>query len=484
MKPVRVTFFVLITIATLGVIALLFPAEGVKMGDFTLHFPTLAEIFNPNPAEYADISALQLAADTVSEPVEPAGLSEDTITGGFPINLVEISELKTRHLEFPDGRRSVLYPFFRKLDSLAVVRKQVRILHYGDSQIEGDRITHLLRRKFQSQFGGSGPGIVPVVELYNSQAVKRSLSGNWQRFTLFGPGGKVPHTKYGAMASFSRFRPVVHDSLANDSVLYSASVTFTGSGYPFSQCRVFAGNAQAPVGIEINSGGSTVKADSISGALQIITAGTSGSDVTITFTGYDSPDIYGVDLSGGAGVMVDNLPMRGSSGTVFTRINAAQLQQMYSALNVELFILQFGGNVMPYIKNEQECANYGNWFYSQMMLLKRVRPSACIIVIGPSDMSIKDKENYVTYPLLESVRDALKEATFKAGGAYWDMYEAMGGRNSMPSWVAANPPLAATDYTHFSPRGARLIGDMFYNALIWEYQLYRKAPKQQKEKSE
>ncbi|MFO7722058.1 MAG: hypothetical protein R6V49_02445 [Bacteroidales bacterium] len=483
MKPVRVTFFVFMAIACLGVISFFFPADGVKIGSFTIHFPTLTEIFSPESVEYADITALQQAADTVVAPTEPVELP-DTLEGGFPIRLIEIADLKTRHLEFPDGRRSVLYPFFRKLDSLGVARKQVRILHYGDSQIEGDRITHLLRRKFQSQFGGSGPGIVPVVELYNSRAVNRSLEGNWQRYTLFGQGSKVPHSKYGAMASFSRFRPLAQDSLINDSILYSAGVTFTGTGYPFSQCKVFAGNARSPVAVDISSNGSLVKSDTIRGNLQIITAGTGGSDVTITFSGYDSPDVYGVDLSGGSGVMVDNLPMRGSSGTVFTRINASQLQQMYSALNVELFILQFGGNVMPYIKNEQECANYGNWFYSQIMLLKRVRPSASVIVIGPSDMSIKEKEHYLTYPLLESVRDALKEATFKAGGAYWDMYEAMGGKNSMPSWVAADPPLAAADYTHFSPRGARLIGDMFYNALIWEYQLYRKAPKHQKEKSE
>lgn len=477
MKPSRILLFVLSTILLLGMVSFFFPAEGVRVGSFTIHFPTLAEIFNPEPLEYADISDLQLAADTVAVPeIKPE--PEDTITGGFDIRIIEISELKTRHIEFPDGRRNVLYPFFRKLDSLAYERKQVRILHYGDSQIEGDRITHILRRKFQSQFGGSGPGIVPVVELYNSRAVNRSLTGNWQRYALFGPRGKQPHTKYGAMASFSRFSPVSNDSIVNDSVLYTGSVTFTASGYPFSQCRVFAGNATQPVSVDIYGGGNELlKSDTVKDGLRIISASTGRSDVTITFTGYDSPDVYGIDLSSGGGVMVDNIAMRGSSGTIFTRMNSGQLQQMYNALNVELFILQFGGNVMPYVKSEQDCINYGNWFYSQLSLLRRLRPSAVILVIGPSDMSLKEKEHYFTYPLLENVRDALKEATFKAGGAYWDMYEAMGGRNSMPSWVAADPPLAAADYIHFSPRGARLIGDMFYNALIWEYQLYRKGRK-------
>jgi lysophospholipase L1-like esterase len=476
MKPARVTLFVFSTVLFLGLIAAFFPGDGLNVGSLTLHFPTLEEIFNPDSEEVADISLITEAADSLNIS-DPATVEEDSLTGGFDIRLIEIDELKTRNLEFPDGDRSILFPFFRKLDSLALVRKQVRILHYGDSQIEGDRITHVLRRKFQSQFGGSGPGLVPVVDLYNSRAVNRTLTGPWQRFTLFGHGGKVPHSRYGAMASFSRFRPVVRDSVPTDSMLHTASVSFNGSGYPFALCRVFAGNASVPVAVEIAGSSGTLKTDSVGKTMKVISAQTGSSEVTITFTGYDSPDIYGVDLSSGGGVMVDNIAMRGSSGTVFTKMNAAQLQQMYDALNVELFILQFGGNVMPYIKTVQDCTNYGNWFYSQIALIRRLRPSACIIVIGPSDMSVKEKEHYVTYPLLENVRDALKQATFRAGGAYWDMYEAMGGRNSMPAWVETDPPLAAKDYIHFSPRGARLIGDMFYNALIWEYQLYIKNKK-------
>ncbi|HRZ41186.1 MAG TPA: hypothetical protein P5228_00615 [Bacteroidales bacterium] len=476
MKPRAVVVFVFITIMVLGIIAAIFPAEGLKIGSSTIHFPTLKEIFTPEGVDYADISALEEVADTLHLATEDSPEADVPPAGGL-MPLTNLEELNTRHLEFHEGKRNVLYPFFRMLDSLGTSRKQIRILHYGDSQIEGDRITHYLRRKFQSQFGGSGPGIVPVVELYNSQAVKRTLTGNWQRYTLFGNPASAKNARYGAMASFSRFRPVLRDSVVTDSILHKASVTFSATAYPFSQVKLFAGNAKAPVSVEFSNKNGNIRTDSLHSALRVIGCSTSGSEITIQFSGHDSPDIYAVDLSGGSGIMVDNIPMRGSSGTVFTRLNTAQLQQMYTALNVELFILQFGGNVMPYIKTEQECVAYGNWFYSQIMLLKKVRPTACVIVIGPSDMSYKDKEYYVTYPMLEKVRDALKEATFKAGGAYWDMYEAMGGKNSMPSWVAASPPLAAPDYTHFSPRGSRLIGEMFYNALIWEYQLWKKSAK-------
>ena len=90
-------------------------------------------------------------------------------------------------------------------------------------------------------------------------------------------------------------------------------------------------------------------------------------------------------------------------------------------------------------------------------------------------MSIKEGDLYVTRPFLEDVRDAMKASTLAAGGVFWDMYDAMGGRNSMVSWVEADPPLAAEDYTHFSPLGARKIAELFHEALLTDIALYQKS---------
>jgi hypothetical protein len=48
------------------------------------------------------------------------------------------------------------------------------------------------------------------------------------------------------------------------------------------------------------------------------------------------------------------------------------------------------------------------------------------------------------------------------------MYKAMGGKNSMSAWVTADPPLAGTDYIHFTPYGTSVISNMFYNAFVLE----------------
>jgi len=77
---------------------------------------------------------------------------------------------------------------------------------------------------------------------------------------------------------------------------------------------------------------------------------------------------------------------------------------------------------------------------------------------------------YESYPNIEKIRNAQRNAAFKANCAFWDLYEAMGGKNSMPSWVFAKPvPLAGKDFTHFTPEGAKIVSEMLYKALLVEY---------------
>ena len=39
-------------------------------------------------------------------------------------------------------------------------KRRVEVYHWGDSQIEGDRISKVLRQRWQSKWGGRGPGWV------------------------------------------------------------------------------------------------------------------------------------------------------------------------------------------------------------------------------------------------------------------------------------------------------------------------------------
>ena len=169
---------------------------------------------------------------------------------------------------------------------------------------------------------------------------------------------------------------------------------------------------------------------------------------------------------------MDNLALRGGAGYEFGRMDQGLLRGMYDDLGVDLLILQFGGNVLPSLKSAEEAASYGRFLGAQIARFKRLMPGVTVMVIGPSDMSIKEGEFYVTRPFLEDVNMAMKSNALAQGAVFWDMYAAMGGRNSMVSWVEADPPLAATDYIHFSPQGARKVGELFWTAFINDFAQY------------
>jgi len=177
--------------------------------------------------------------------------------------------------------------------------------------------------------------------------------------------------------------------------------------------------------------------------------------------------------------MVDNFGLRGSSGTFFNQMNLSHLKLFYDYLNTKMIILQFGGNALPYLKTKKQCDDFGSFIRSQINSLKKLLPGISVLVVGPSDMSIKEGETYVTYPLLEDLRNAIRDAAFQTNSAFFDMYDCMGGKNSMLSWV--DQGIAATDYIHFSPAGARKIAVLFYSAIMNDYNLF--IQRKRKEKS-
>jgi len=86
---------------------------------------------------------------------------------------------------------------------------------------------------------------------------------------------------------------------------------------------------------------------------------------------------------------------------------------------------------------------------------------------------------YSSYPFIPKIKEAQKAAALEAGCAYWDLFEVMGGANSILTWTKKG--LASHD-GHFSSKGQKLIGKELFNALMVEYNQYQyRQGKQKKE---
>ena len=190
-------------------------------------------------------------------------------------------------------------------------------------------------------------------------------------------------------------------------------------------------------------------------------------NLRIEFPESDQGYFYGVSLENGNGVYVDNFPLRGNSGVDLQYIPDSVLKEFRQYLDYNLIILQFGLNVAGSIKR-----NY-SWYEREMgkviNKLKDTFPQASILMISVHDKSMKRGSSFITDPSIFKLLKAQQNIAVETKIAFWNLFEAMGGKNSMPEWVDANPPLAFKDYIHFNNEGAKKIGDMLSEALISAY---------------
>lgn len=486
-KPYHILLFLICVFAALGGIAFVFPESGFEIAGQKISFPTLASYFNTKKTEKTDISKILALADaedqlTNAKPNKDTTLavSKEDSTAKKEIQYLEVNDPSMKlitSLQYKDSLKTSLDNFFEALAGSQTDDKAIRILHYGDSQIEGDRITDYLRQKLQNNFSGRGPGMIAAMPVAQSVGIRQSWSDNWDRYTNFASTDKrVPHRNFGIAAGFCRFAGF--QDTVNDKKAWLKIKTYKNAGTSvstYTKIKMFYAAPRKKVAVEFYENGVLKKSDSLAskGNFNVMQFNLveAPNSFELKFDGKDSPDIYGLSLeNGGGGVMVDNFGLRGSSGTFFNQMNLGHLKLFYDYLNTKMIILQFGGNALPYIKSKKSCDDFGGYIRSQINSLKKLLPGISILVVGPSDMSIKQGENYVTYPLLEDLRNAIRDAAFQTNCAFFDMYDCMGGKNSMLSWV--DQGIAATDYIHFSPAGARKIAVLLYSAIINDYNLF------------
>jgi lysophospholipase L1-like esterase len=318
--------------------------------------------------------------------------------------------------------------------SLAQANERVvRVLHYGDSQIEEDRMSQQIREALQNQYGGAGAGLMPLAQTIPSRTVRQQLYMN-DRFTMpaqgprrylvYGPKrDQREDGLYGVMGQVA----VMNDSLVRGSEEIMAVCTPLDGRKRYTKWQLFAD-------------------ESISDSIV-------GDTVWLRGRG----NVYGLSQESETGVIVDNIPMRGCLGLVFNKIDSAQLASFYSEQNVRLIILQFGGNAIPSNRNPGTIQGIVKGLRQQVQLIRSLAPEASILFIGPSDMITQTDGEWSTYPMVPYMDRLLRKMALEENIAYFSLYRWMGGAGSMLHWQEIG--LAGSDGVHFTRAGARKAGN-------------------------
>ena len=461
MRAKEVLIFLLGVFAALGVLWLVFPADGIAAGPLTVRYSSYRR-------SLADAKLSRVNVDSVLRSLDDRFRMEQDTLEHYRKFFYENPD----RIYLPDDNFRFFDPFFRELERAQEKEDPVRILHYGDSQIELDRISSDLRQGLQERFGGKGTGFFPVLANVPSASISRSANGAFVQYTMYGDSTTVRagHNRYGPLAQ------VVTLTGGGTVTLRPSKSKYAREGAKeFSSVSILYGRPSKDFEVKVVA--DTLKPRVVtqkgeSGVvLQTWHFSRSVPKATLRFTG--SAEIYGVSADGDGGVAVDNVPLRGCSGNIFTRISKPLMSESLEMTDTRLIILQFGGNYMPMIRNTKIIEQYQDQITAQLQYFHEVAPQARILFIGPSDMGKSVNGRVVTWPRLPELVDSLKATVLRNDAAYWDLYRMMGGENSMVQWVKHNPALAGPDYIHFTSAGAQKVGETLTRSILTYYDFYQ-----------
>ncbi|MDR2970305.1 MAG: hypothetical protein LBU83_00030 [Bacteroidales bacterium] len=465
MKPNKILLFIIIIIATLALIVILFPSNGIRLFSKTLRFPFLNDILIRNHIQEED------PEETLNQ-WNVYNKNEDTALETKRKDTVKYLETILKKMEgsfeLPNGNLSYFVPFFQKAEAARAEQKIVRVMYYGDSQIELDRFSSNLRQFFQEKFGGGGPGMAPFIQTIPSGALNQSYSGDFTCFSLWGEVHKNKTDDYGPFAKMYKI-----DGQNSFSAKTLSKKEESNRRDNYSNISLLINNMNGDFKAELTDNMSKIKypleTDSLGIQLLEFPLNFSTQSFTISMNG--SAYIYGILIDNGFGVAVDNIAMRGANGLHFTSMNDSLMHIIYKLLDVEMIVLQYGGNAVPGLSGENSVAAYVNNIILQIKYLQRVAPNIPILFVGPSDMlSIVDGE-LKTYRDLPYLVEKLSNEIPKSGAAFWNMYQVMGGANSMRAWVKKG--WAGNDYVHFTSKGAHEIANVLTQTFEAMYEHYR-----------
>ena len=125
-----------------------------------------------------------------------------------------------------------------------------------------------------------------------------------------------------------------------------------------------------------------------------------------------------------------------------------------------------------------QCPNDKNFsWYAKTMLpvVKKIKssfPASDFILVSTADRAFRYGGEYKSAVGIDSLIKVQALLAYETGSSFYNQYEAMGGKNSIVDWARQKPSLANQDYVHPNHRGAEILANYFYEAVLNDYEKY------------
>ncbi len=419
---------------------------------------------------------------------------------------------------------SALVAFYERLYQLEQTKQgNLNIVHIGDSHIQADLFTAQMRNKMQDSFGNAGFGFTfpySVAKTNNSAPIRFTASGDFQSVrNLYadtskpvGLSGIALETKSNNFAiqlevkdpkyNFTRLKIITPQNADLFDVSVSSKNTIIETKVPkrvthkVKPGEVLGGIADKyNVSLKALKKANGLKSDLIRDGKVLTIPSKQLQPRFITKTEFVpidlSPTIFSNDFqtekplnkiaivpnqqinefalnglilgNNQAGVTYSGIGVNGAKSSDYNKFPL--FFEQLKALQPDLIIISLGTNESF---DKQTTDQYFSQLDQMIASIKSKTPLATILVTTPPPSVLHRKYSNT---FIEDYAQKIKSSAHETGYAVWDLFEVFGGNKNI--FKNAAKGLMARDKVHYSKIGYEKQADLFFEAFLQSYELYK-----------
>ena len=354
--------------------------------------------------------------------------------------------------------------FYQKLADLKKdSSKVVSIVHIGDSHIQADFLSGVVRNQLQDFFGNAGRGLVFPYQLAQSNApedISSSSSIRWQF-------NRVAHPEIQINSGISGYALTTTSAAAN--IRFSLRTSFGDGPQSFNRLKLFLDTSAATTWIfqadNLDIPFTLKRQEEDSVVYREVKLDLPVTGFTLSCLPTDQPKaFYGVSLENSRpGILYHTI---GVNGARYDQYNDADLfWKQLPALKADLYIISLG-------TNEAQSASFFEAMFLRelgtfLQKLRESSPGASILITtAPDSYKLRRSSNKVLRQLNQSLANFCNSNYIPL----WDLYRITNGYGSAYSWSKRG--LMSRDKIHFTADGYRLQGSLLFSALAKGYNTF------------
>lgn len=329
-------------------------------------------------------------------------------------------------------------------------KRNVSIVHIGDSHIQGGYFTNRVRELIAIHYGIKERGYIfpySLIKANGPEDVKYISFDPWE-------GQKYNHSFGREKVGIAGYHFLMPDSNADLAIILTQK---SDSLYPFQQIAVYH---DAPSLRIVSKNAVSLVLDSLGPNLFVSTLRLNhvSDSVRLHFNNRSNGfRLYGMELGNDKfGISYHSVGVNGASYETF--VKTINYLPVLKALKPDCVIISLGTNDC-YLR-KVDTLQLKQDILSMIGAIKQEFPKACILLTMPGDYLLHKK--YINPDLL-SVTSTIRSVAREENCAYWNFMEVMGGLGASKKW--AKNGLMYKDILHLSKEGYKLQGDLFFDAL-------------------